>query len=407
MAFPNNITKEDLLKAIEKIDAEGIPSDGDSQYYDVVYNDKRYPPKLIVSYANLFANGEILDRKSFAGGLNTPCFKLLEDNGFTIMKKDSEEITSYFDQVQKFLIQAESGQLGTIQYHKEFHGLKVKVSFGQGNPARIPWIAFLKDNQTVPNGIYPVYLFFKDQKVLVLAYGVSETTAPLINWNVSNSKTIAEYFSEHNLATPQRYGNSYIFKVYSSNKPLIKAEIDNDLHSIIDVYNKISFPTENAQSPNLFNVQTSKVNFDHSNFYKKCQTANFFIDEKLALRFIASLLTKPFVILTGLSGSGKSKLAQAFSMWLCESDSQYCMIPVGADWTNREPLLGFPNALEAGKYVKPDNRVLDLIIAAQENSAKPYFLILDEMNLSHVERYFADFLSVMESNNNIFLSLVR
>jgi len=71
--------------------------------------------------------------------------------------------------------------------------------------------------------------------------------------------------------------------------------------------------------------------------------------------------------------------------------------------TNREPLLGFPNALENEKYVKPDNRVLDLIIEAGKNVDKPYFLILDEMNLSHVERYFADFLSTMESKGEIFL----
>ncbi len=127
------------------------------------------------------------------------------------------------------------------------------------------------------------------------------------------------------------------------------------------------------------------------------------IPDKLITRFVGSLLTKPFVILTGLSGSGKTKLAQAFSMWICEHENQYCIVPVGADWTNREPLLGFPNALESGKYVKPDNRVLDLIIDASANNNKPYFLILDEMNLSHVERYFADFLSVMESHKKISL----
>ena len=78
-------------------------------------------------------------------------------------------------------------------------------------------------------------------------------------------------------------------------------------------------------------------------------------------------------------------------------------MPVGADWTNREPLLGFPNALDPTEYVKPDNKVLDLIIAANTNEKKPYFLILDEMNLSHVERYFSDFLSVMESKTRIAL----
>ena len=110
-------------------------------------------------------------------------------------------------------------------------------------------------------------------------------------------------------------------------------------------------------------------------------------------------------ILSGLSGSGKTKLAQAFTYWITENENQYCIIPVGADWTNREPILGFPNSLEIGKYIKPENRVIQLIIEAgkEKNKDKPFFLILDEMNLSHVERYFADFLSVMESDEKINL----
>ncbi|MDB5193574.1 MAG: hypothetical protein JWQ96_3137, partial [Segetibacter sp.] len=78
-----------------------------------------------------------------------------------------------------------------------------------------------------------------------------------------------------------------------------------------------------------------------------------------------------------------------------------CIVPVGADWINRDPLLGYPNSLEFDKYVMPDNGVLDLIMEAsnESNKLKPYFLILDEMNLSHVERYFADFLSIMESQD--------
>jgi hypothetical protein len=130
----------------------------------------------------------------------------------------------------------------------------------------------------------------------------------------------------------------------------------------------------------------------------------------LIKRYIASLATKPFVIFTGLSGSGKTKLTQTFAKWICESDQQYKIIPVGADWTNREPLLGYPNSLDPSKYVLPDNGALDLILAAIEDAkdkelkdCKPFFLILDEMNLSHVERYFADFLSGMESKEAISL----
>lgn len=121
------------------------------------------------------------------------------------------------------------------------------------------------------------------------------------------------------------------------------------------------------------------------------------------LSFVAALLTKPFLILTGLSGSGKTKLAQSFAGWICKDESQYLIVPVGADWTNREPLLGYPNALNPNEYVKPESGALQLIIQANEKPELPHFLILDEMNLSHVERYFADFLSVMESKEEIHL----
>lgn len=146
------------------------------------------------------------------------------------------------------------------------------------------------------------------------------------------------------------------------------------------------------------------------NFMTKSSGLNF--SEQLTTRFIASLCTKPFVICSGLSGSGKTKLAQAFAQWICykeaegEKNEQYCIVPVGADWTNREPLLGYPNALQSEQYVKPENGVLDLINRARLNETKPYFLILDEMNLSHVERYFADFLSTMESGDAIPLHTI-
>ena len=115
-------------------------------------------------------------------------------------------------------------------------------------------------------------------------------------------------------------------------------------------------------------------------------------------RFVSSLLTKQFVILTGLTGSGKTKLAEAFSHWIVQNvNKQICMVAVGADWNSRDALLGYPNALKPEEYVKPDNGVLDLLINAQNDQTHPYFLILDEMNMSYVERYFADFLSAMES----------
>lgn len=139
--------------------------------------------------------------------------------------------------------------------------------------------------------------------------------------------------------------------------------------------------------------------FDFSYLVSLLNSSNIRLHQLFYNRFIVSIISKPFLILTGLSGSGKTKLAEAFSLLISESEKQYCMIAVGADWTNREPLLGFPNALEKGKYIRPDNGVLDILLRANENPTLPFFIILDEMNMSHVERYFADFLSAMESTD--------
>lgn len=149
-----------------------------------------------------------------------------------------------------------------------------------------------------------------------------------------------------------------------------------------------------------------------SSFQKACESAGLIFKDTLIKRFISSLSSKPFVILTGLSGSGKTKLTQAFALWICENKNQYAIVPVGADWTNREPMVGYPNSLIGNHYVMPDTGVLDLMLSAHENylandkdlsRCKPFFLILDEMNMSHVERYFADFLSAMESGDEIKL----
>ena len=252
----------------------------------------------------------------------------------------------------------------------------------------------MKEPDKVPQGIYPVYLYYKDQKFLILAYGVSETRPPNRNWKITNPISITQYFKDNHLGKPKRYGSSFIDKIYDTNKVLNEDEIDLDLNNLINEYLSIPIPEPSPMPTEIFQYQS---------FSESALSSGLFFDDKISLRFAASVLTKPFVILTGLSGSGKTKLAQAFAMWICENENQYCIIPVGADWTNREPLLGFPNALKPNEYVKPDNRVLDLIIDANKNLEKPYFLILDEMNLSHVERYFADFLSVMESKSKMSL----
>ena len=81
-----------------------------------------------------------------------------------------------------------------------------------------------------------------------------------------------------------------------------------------------------------------------------------------------------------------------------KKDPNYKIVPVGANWTENRHVLGFYNVITEEYNETPS---YSLIKAAKNDIGSPYFLILDEMNLSHVERYFADFLSVIESGQPI------
>lgn len=127
-----------------------------------------------------------------------------------------------------------------------------------------------------------------------------------------------------------------------------------------------------------------------------------FITNPFSHRYLTSLLAKPFVILAGNSGTGKTRIARSLATWLERKDAMgranHLLVPVGADWTDNTKLLGYFNPLAndgAGHYVKTE--ILRFLEDAGANPHIPFFLILDEMNLSRVERYFSDFLSIMET----------
>ena len=136
------------------------------------------------------------------------------------------------------------------------------------------------------------------------------------------------------------------------------------------------------------------------NLYDFVSSQGFLFSNEVLTRYYLSLKTKPFVILSGISGTGKTKIAQLFASYICQEDEKdetekrVAFISVRPDWMDNKGLLGYYNVLDE-KY--HSTKVLDLLLEAKEHTGKPYFVILDEMNLAKVEHYFSDFLSVLES----------
>lgn len=314
-------------------------------------------------------------------------------------------------------------QTSVKELPKSFDGLTVDASVGKGRAAAIPWVSFTAYDQKITNGIYPVLLFYQMQKILVVAYGVSVTNTPLESWNISGVKTLEQFFKDRNVVLnkiEKKYNSSYVHsdfpvKIVDGKLDEGSFDIDGVYKSLSDIcvkYKKrfegkrIAHEVEEIKYDNESVMKNKKIQipFKVENIISSIKTTGLLYEKNLIKRYVYALLTKPFVILSGLAGSGKTQLALAFAKAMVEDEKkQMCVVSVGSDWTNREPLLGYPNALNNTSYIKPENGVLDLLIESNkpENSSKPYFLILDEMNLSYVERYFADFLSAMESHVNI------
>ena len=123
------------------------------------------------------------------------------------------------------------------------------------------------------------------------------------------------------------------------------------------------------------------------------------IDDRVLRRFHLAIQLRGFIILSGVSGTGKTWLADAYGR---ATGGNVQVVPVAPNWTTNEDLLGYLNPLTGAYQDTPFS--LFVRGAAREwteaqrdgRQARPFFLVLDEMNLARVEYYFAQFLSALE-----------
>lgn len=154
---------------------------------------------------------------------------------------------------------------------------------------------------------------------------------------------------------------------------------------------------------------------------KKSEFSNLIINsaQGYSLQYLTALRTKPFMLLAGISGTGKSrivrKLAQATvteelqkaegyegtdfanDRWKLHSPANFELIQVKPNWHNSMDVIGYLSNIPSPHYVFTP--FIEFIVKAWQYPEVPFFLCLDEMNLAPVEEYFAEFLSATESRS--------
>ncbi|RRN98977.1 MrcB family domain-containing protein [Pectobacterium aquaticum] len=321
------------------------------------------------------------------GFTNNPIANLLRKE----LKKEIEDIVSQFD----------------LNYD-------VEASAGAGNWANVPWVSILnpKITSTTQAGIYPVYLFKADGSGIYLSLNQG-TTKPAKKWGKKGAEERAEYVKKQllskiiglenwgvkdiDLQADTTLGKSYekpsvIAKYYAADSIPSDEILKNDLYSLLKFYREIE-----------------GMEFEMQDIPAKEKLSGPDRD--------TTPLPKPFLLLAGISGTGKSRFVREQAEATGSREETYCLVSVRPDWHEPSDLLGYTTRLNNNaEYVITD--VLQFIVKAWKTIAEtgvqiagnktsgnrndlqaipPYWLCLDEMNLAPVEQYFADYLSILET----------
>lgn len=305
--------------------------------------------------------------------------------------------------------------------------LAVKWSVGKGNWARVPWIAFVDSRETnsTQNGVFPVYLFREDMAgvyltlnqgigVLKEKHGTPESRRILRERaeQLRRDLVMLDTLKKRDFSLDNKidlYINRGLEKDFEASvigyKFYRHGEIPNDIEMLDDLeqllrtydeylqrqpFRELATPTLNA-TPGPPN-EDFRIESAIQEVISYIANRGFVYEPWQIAQYITAIRTKPFVILAGITGTGKSKLPALVAE---ATGGESKLVPVRPDWTDSADVLGYTD-LENNFRPGP---VLELAHSAAANTDQFCTCIIDEMNLARVEQYFAEVLSRIEDRH--------
>ena len=290
--------------------------------------------------------------------------KCISDIEFAFILKFSDQTASpipcfYYPEYNLFLLTYFTGV--NKENDKEINNINsIHTKLGTGGSA-----SFDK------SGLQVVNFYFKDFKKRVAV--ANKEIKEIIYWHVLN---IYEWYCE--------------FFKHSTNEKLMKEWVINEapprISRWLDMYNMYQWSVSDVYKWIESGSDHERLGLEFTNR----ENIELKLDKRTKRRYHLSLQARKFVILAGVSGTGKTQLAIQYAEAI---GAEKCIVAVAPNWTSNEDLLGYYNPM-TDDFVPTE--VTEFLKKAHDEPARPYHLILDEMNLARVEHYFASFLSAME-----------
>ncbi|SOB99490.1 dynein-related subfamily AAA family protein [Ureibacillus xyleni] len=175
--------------------------------------------------------------------------------------------------------------------------------------------------------------------------------------------------------------------VEDSDKKLIE-------HEPVTIHVESSSVSHELQMNETSSEQLEELEFLES-FYTQTKETRLCYTREDLINFHTAMKSSTLVILSGMSGTGKSKLVDSYSQALGLKGEQYTVIPVNPSWTSDSDLIGYADTMHM-VYRPGDSGLINALKKAESHPDKLFLICFDEMNLARVEHYFSQFLSILE-----------
>ena len=404
----DKITKEDVIQALELIDSGEMFGFAPSTDYDLLYKEKRYPPKAAVGIATIRTLGKVMRPDEFSSGIGSKNFRVLNALGFEIVEKDYS-LNFWIEKSEvKGRIDRESGTnslglaLWSPQKSRGERKADIYANMRRVNPGDI--VFHLVDNKSIV-GISIALNKFDD----------SFTCLEDTNWagdpgyriqlsnfiKLENEITRDEIFSHRSELLEIRESNSNLF--YTKGMTLTEGGyLTTAPIELVSIFNRIYFQKTGSDLPLIDKSLFDKLPIRESAMIYGIEDAlkELLISREDFEEMLGSLQNKKNLILQGPPGTGKSFVAKrlAYSLLGFKDDSRIESVQFHQSFSYEDFIQGFRPKKDGSGFTLKDGVFYRFCQRALNDPSKPYVFIIDEINRGNLSKIFGEVMLLIETD---------